>query len=91
MTSLNVGRLFEAEESQHAVDDARLRALNRCRFASEYRGTVHRSNDADAQPPCRNRQLFLFIPPHENSARLRVDDNVEAILGSIIDDDVEVQ
>src|SRR6185436_17548476 len=37
------------------------------------------------------REALLLFPPHQHRARLRISDDVKAVLRAVVDDDVEVE
>ena len=52
---------------------------------------LDRLDDADAEPLAPPEAGRAFIPPDEDGARLRIDDDIEAVFGRVVDDDVERQ
>ena len=67
------------------------RHLRATRPAQQFQAFLDRRNRFDAQAFGRSRELLVLAAPDENGARPRVNDDVAAVLESVIDDDVEVE
>src|SRR5216684_1467517 len=87
-TELDAGGFFQSEHAHHTVNDARALLRRRIELDENVEAHAHRGDDPDPEPPRRRWQDLLIVTPHENRARLRVHDHVEAVLGTIVDHDV---
>src|ERR1051326_7756706 len=48
-------------------------------------------HDSHSKAACSSRKGFLILTPHKYRLGLRVDNDIEAVLRTIIDDDVQVE
>src|SRR6266550_7934030 len=87
--SSGVGGLLESEEPLHARQHSRILPAGGVDLTDDVEGFADRLHDADTQSACGGRQEAFILAPHEDGARFGIDDDVEAILGTIVDDDVE--
>ena len=86
---LDAGRLFEADPADHQIDQRGFR-LSRGHLGEDHQAFVHRFDDA-VKSTDGNRQVLLIFAPDERCARLGIDDDITAILGAVVHDEVEAE
>jgi len=82
-------RLFQSKQPLDLIDHPWPIGRRGIHLREDVEALVDGFHHADAQPLGGGWKVFGVLPPHQHRARSRVDDDVEAVFGGVVDDEVE--